>query len=288
MTRIVHVPAGIGDNIWIAQKLLHTSEKFKFLLPAGIPQRGKAIFDLLPQITQCAQYNKVTSYNYIRDHNIQKRFPQWKGIVSSRISTLMLEVNTWLENGNRIEDFFPDLPTSFKIDFVTSEQDRKTASDFINSNKHSYVGIYATSYSTARAWGFWNYNEWVDLIKLIYKKDPSTVFVIIGASWDTDMGYSMMNLLDQCRIPYISTIGTPLGGTVEILKLLDYFIGFPSGLSIINEMLQCNGLMFYPPHLEKMMYTWADKERLKDESHKPMQFCTPDKAFDWLKTEVFV
>lgn len=277
--RIIKVCSGIGDNIWLAQKLVNQSERFNFWLPDGKPQRGKQIFDVLPQIANRATYVPGLSYNLLAKQNIQNKLKNWRQITHPEF---FLTANAHLEAGKRIEDFLPDLPTSFVIDYATDEEDKRTAKLVVPHSTVPVIGIYGSAYSTQRAWGFWDENGWFELIQLLRKKCPEAIFVIIGAHFDIDLAGNLMKLLDEEAVNYIDTIGQPLSVVIEILKRLNYFIGFPSGLSILNETLGKNGVMFYPFHLQPMMNAWANPERIASGEYKGCLFCSPKEIYNWI------
>lgn len=280
--RTIKVCPGIGDNIWLLMKLVNAGERFIFQLSDGKPQRGKQIFDLFPQVAAGAEYVPGLPYKVIKENNIANFLPKFSSI---NIQDFYLSCNEHLEAGHRIEEFLPDLPTTYKLDYVTTNDQHQIASDFLTpglKNKKRHIGIFGSSYSTTRAWGFWNEDGWFELISKIHKYDPGYKFVIIGADWDTDMARNLMSKLEGANIPFVNTVGQDLGTVVEILKHIDYFIGFPSGLSILNETLGKNGVMFYPPHLSKMINAWADPARIQSGDYKGCLFCSPDKIFDWL------
>jgi hypothetical protein len=142
-----------------------------------------------------------------------------------------------------------------------------------------YIGIYGSSYSTARSWNFWGADEWTSFIfnmRLFY---PDATFVIIGAEWDLDLSTHLIANLAAENVKYINTVGTPLSVVIEMMKKLELFIGFPSGLSILNETLAARGtFMFYPEHLQPMMNAWADPRRIESGAYTAQLFCTPDEA----------
>lgn len=273
--RLIRVPAGIGDNIWLFQKLINAKEKFDFHLSASQPQRGKQIFDLLPQLSSSCTYVAGLSFDSVRKASSQFMLGDWAGIQEKGFA---LEANTHLEAGRRIEELFPDLETSFTLDYNTS------ASVLPSDLNLLRIGIYASAYSTVRAWGFWNPREWFDLIQKLHAEKPEAVFYIIGASFD-DLTGELPKLLRQNNIPCVDTVGRDLAYVIELLKTLDYFIGFPSGLSILNETLGQQTFMFYPPHLKKMMYAWADQNRINSHDYIAQLFCTPAEAFNRIATD---
>ncbi len=260
--------AGIGDAIWLIMKLINQPDKFNWVLPNGNPQRGKQLFDLLPQVTESCKYMPGLTYKLIK----QKGFRgEWKNIGSNT----MLEANTHLEAGKRIELFLPDLSTSYVLPYVTN-----TTALELPSGK--LIGIYTSAYNNARQWNGWQAKEWLRLIRLI---GPDYKFVFIGADWDIGVSQEIMAQMNPDE--YVNTIGQPLPVVVEVLKRLDCFIGFPSGLSILNETLGAKQtVMFYPPHLQAMQVAWADPARIESGQYKGCQFCEPQKIYDWLKDRI--
>jgi hypothetical protein len=275
MNRKITVPAGIGDNIWLLMKLINTGEKFDFQLPDGKPQRGKQIFDLLPGVSASCEYVPNLTYKKLAKQNIQNKKKNWKDISEKSFS---LSMNEHLEQGNRIEEFLPDLSTTFKINWDTNIFTPYVEQDLPNTS--NYIGLYGSSYSTSRAWGFWDEHKWLELAKLIHAHNPEYVFVIIGAEWDLDLGRNLVTLLEKNNIPHINTIGNELGYVIELMKRLKYFFSFPSGLGILAPTVDCPVTMFYPPHLIKMMNTWASLEDIQSGQYKGCQFCEPKKIFD--------
>lgn len=275
--RIIRVCPGLGDNVWIMQKLINVKEKFNFQLSNNKPQRGKQLFDMLPQVSASCEYVPGLNYSTIRSTSKQFDKANWTDI---RDKAFSLACNYHLECGKRIEEYLPDLKTSYTLPYDTKGHGFK--SDDL-SDANIYIGIYTSAYSTARSWNFWNEREWFDFIHKIYCEfepdNDSVKFVIIGAAWDIDLSSNLLKLLKDNNIPYLDTIGKSLPYVVELLKQLDYFVGFPSGLSIINETLGKNGMMFYPEHLKLMRYTWADEKRIKDEKYLAPLFCSPSEAF---------
>lgn len=276
MRTIITCP-GIGDFIWIAQKLVNTGEQFKVVMTESTPQRGHQLKELLPGLIADHEYKGIISYKHITNHNIVNRKRRWSDINEQEFH---LSANRHVEGGYRIEKFLPDLPTAYKLDYFTSKSDQHKAAKLLPDGK-KYVGIYTSAYSNARHWNGWQAKEWMELIQNLKGKD--IVFVVIGAEYDIQIPDEIMAAMKQEKIKYVNAVGQPLGVTVEILKRLSYFIGFPSGLSILNETLGKDGLMFYAPHIQKIINTWADPERIKNHNIKECVFCEPEQVYDWLK-----
>jgi ADP-heptose:LPS heptosyltransferase len=278
--RTITLPAGIGDAIWVLSKLANSGERFHFKIPDGTPQRGKQIFDLLPQVAESCTYTPNLNYSKIDKENAARN-KNWKDI---KQQSFTLSANTWLEQGKRLEKWLPDLPISYSLNYNTTNKDRSIAGTLLIQEAH-YIGIYGSAYSNARHWGMWGPDEWFTLIRLMYTRNKEMKFVIIGAPYDNDLAELLMAKLYEFRIPYVNTIGQPLSVVIEILKRLDYFIGFPSGLSILNETLGKDGIMFYPEKLKPMMNAWAHPDRIASGAYKGCQLCPPEQLFDWIRND---
>lgn len=278
MPRLIRVPPGIGDNIWILQKLINAKEKFDFHLSDSKPQRGKQIFDLLPQVAASCTYVPGLSYGTIKRTALCNP-DKWE---AHKDKAFTLECNSHLEAGRRIEEYLPDLPIKYKLSYQTTQQDKAVAATLTPVKDRKLVGIYCSAYSTSRNWGFWNVNEWYDFIEKIYAENTAITFVMIGAEWDADLTGLLMTKMIANSLPFINTVGEQLGVVIEILKRLDYFIGFPSGLSIINETLHKKTFMFYPPNLIPLSTAWPEESRIKSDAYLPVEFCTPAEAFTLL------
>lgn len=275
--QIIKTNPGIGDACWLFQKLINCGEKFAWKIHDGHPQRGKQIFDLLPQLSASCTYTPNLPYRIVGPNNIQKRKPYWHQITEQEF---FLSANEYLESGQRIEGFLPDLPTSYELPFQTQEWEEVVKADF---SKGPYIGIYASAYSTTRNWGFWQEHGWLELIIKLRDLVPEATFVLIGAEWDAELASNLRNLLQKHHISYISTVGKPLGYVIEMMKRLAYGFYFPSGLGILSGLLHRPSTMFYPPALPKLGCSWADPTIIEDGSFKECQFCTPEKIFKWVK-----
>lgn len=279
--RTITLPAGIGDALWVLSKLINSGEKFHFKIPDGSPQRGKQIFDLLPHVAESCTYTPGLSYAKIAQQNIAIKGKKWADI---KQQSFTLSANTWLENGHRLEKFLPDLSISYSLNYATNQSNKDTAGALL-PDTNEYIGIYGSAYSNVRHWGMWGADEWFTLIRLMYSRNRDLSFVIIGAQYDNDLAEILMKKLADFNIPFVNTIGQPLSVVVELLKRLAYFIGFPSGLSILNETLGKDGIMFYPDKLAPMMNAWAHPDRIASGAYKGCQLCSPEQLFDWMKND---
>lgn len=277
--RTVSLPPGIGDCIWLISKLLSTGERFDFHLPDSQPRRGAQIFDMIPKLAASVQYVPGLSYRIVERDNAERFYHEWSRILDQ---SFCLSCNGHLERGQRIESYLPDLKMHYRIDWETAVAEPHALAILQNNTQNHLVGLYASSYAGSRNWGGWRETEWSNLASGMYEKNREFVFVIIGAKWDEDLASGLMRRLRAMKIPFINTIGEPLAVVTEILKRLVYFIGFPSGLSILNETLGKKTFMFYSEAIKALIETWAEPSRIASGDYKGCLFCDPKRAVDWI------
>lgn len=277
--RKIKVCPGIGDNIWLLQKLINSGEQFAFELPDGQPQRGKQIFDILPSVAGVASYNPLVRTADVLKGNIQMDYPTFKSI---KANDFYLNCNTWLERGQRIDKFLPDLKTNYRIAWDTENE--KANIDKLLPEGQKYIGIYTSSMRGATAWELWEEKEWFRLIASIYHEDKGYIFVLIGAEWDLDLSTRLAKVLQENKIPFINTVATEsLGAVVEIMKRLHYFFAFPSGLGILAPTVGCPVTMLYPVHLRLMVNAWADLADIDSGLYTGWVKPTPEQVFSHAK-----
>jgi hypothetical protein len=282
--RTIGVCAGIGDNIWLIQKLVNAGESFNWRLAGDEPRRGHQIFELLPKsLSTTIEYGTFSSAVPL-EASIQMKYHRWSDIEAKNF---YLSINDHVGEGRRIETFFPDLATSFKIDWQTSLPEKLVAKRLLPKEEgRVYIGLYGSSYSSLRAWGFWKAPEWMILARRFRKfLGDRVTFVVIGANFDIDLGKDLVGALHAERISVIPMLGFPLGVVTETMKRLDYFFSFPSGLGMLAASVDCPMMMFYPPHLPRLRNSWAAPEAIESKRYRGQMFCEPEEAFRWTLTE---
>lgn len=284
--RKLTIPPGIGDAIFLLEKLANTGEQFDFVVPDALPQRSHQLQPLLPSVINSVTYGPNLKYKTINENSIHKTKKRWSNIASPEF---FLSANQHLEDGRRIEEFLPDLNTSFQLNYLTTD-DNKLDAEILLPNSGRYIGIYTSAYSTTRNWGFWDEKEWFRLIEMIHEMDEDFIFVIIGAKWDVDLSSKLVSLLHDAQIPYVKLIDQELGMVLECMRRFTYAFYFPSGLPILSETgggSDCT--MFYPPkQLPRMPGTWCDLKRKQSGEFKECFFCEPIAIFEWVRDVYFL
>src|SRR6478736_5078828 len=228
--RTITTAQGIGDWCWLAQKLINQDEKFDWIIPcndfnADVQKRAFQLQKLLPSLINSMTHK---SLKFRRDVASFSHRGTWEQVGKR---DLILEANTHLEAGQRIEKFLPDLKTSFIIPFQTTTENKKEAKGILKGKK--LCGIYTSN--QAKIKDSWLEQDWIDLMNLIIRHNAEYKFVMIGAEYDRPFLDNIMMWGHESH--FETCINKDLGTTIEVLKGLDLLIGFQSGITIINELI---------------------------------------------------
>ena len=287
--RTIKTCPGIGDTLFLFQKLINQPERFNWKIWDGMkngqqaqPQRGHQIFELFPQLVESFEYIPNAGYNKIKRDGYSG---SWS---TAPKGEFVLEANSHLESGKPIDSFLPDLPTSYLLPFPEGEEME------IDTSK-KLIGIYTTSYANAQYMSGWLIREWKSFIELLHAHDSDFHFVFIGAPYDGGLSQEIMKLIPSDW--FTDLMGkTTLLQITWLLRKLHCFVGFQSGLMIMSELMGARQTtMLYSPALKDMMNTWPDPKRIESGSYKGCVFgevdrygalkhlLTPEGLFDWLK-----
>ena len=107
------IPNGIGDISWLISKIVNAEEKCFLLVGEGWPQRAHQYLELLPWLAGF-KYNPHNYQDIMMFGSFHKdEFLTWESIVDSEYGCVFIEPNSFLEKGFRLEEWLPDLKTSF-------------------------------------------------------------------------------------------------------------------------------------------------------------------------------
>lgn len=272
---------GIGDFSWIYSKLVHSPYPLRIRIAEDAKtERALPYVKLLKNIEH-VEYGEKQDYFVLKD--------AWNAYfgdfldAAERGEDLYISANNWLEEGNRLEEFMPDLPTEFHYEIRTTEDDEFIAERYLPEGS-VYFGIYTSSQGGVNSWNAWSRFEWMDFVKRVRNEYPHVVFVLVGAKWDMDLTDRFSGDLRREGIEHINLCGkTPMGVCVEVLKRLAYFAGFASGMGILSNVLNRPQLMLYPDHLEKLMTSWPCPVSLGFGSHQYSLWARPSRVFHQIK-----
>jgi len=262
----VAVPSGIGDVSWAYSKLKY-AEPMLWQVADGWPYRTKPFLDMLDNIAG-VEYGKF-SYDDIVVFASQHAKRTWHEVISNGFGRILIEPNSHLERGGRLEDWLPDLPCDFHYEIHTSSQDQTRAASLLAGLETPLWGISAASYRGSEAWTTWGFDEWSKFLKAFHTKWEGTI-ILLGGFWD-DLTSS---LADE---GYKDLVGkTSVGCMVEVLKQLKGYIGFSSGLGVIRTVLRLPVFMMWPEHQQPLSTSWAPEWMLEDGLYVASRWLEPD------------
>jgi len=232
------VPPGIGDSAWVYMKLCNLDYDFNIEISSpknevgnNIMRRAGGLMEILP---------KVKSYKYLD-------FAVWHDDDTLPLSSdkMWIQANLHLESGKRIESFLPSIPTNLHFDI-----------NLPKCEKYGKIILYTASLRANMNWRGWLPEDWDNIIGYLIGMGLQDDIVMVGAEWDRDyLWYCHQSYPD---IEYM--IGEPLESVLAVVNQAKLLVGFPSGIPIMSIIMGTPTVMFYPKHLEKMMYTFHDKD----------------------------
>jgi len=278
---IVGVPSGIGDVSWVYSKLCNVGERLEYEVADGWPYRTTQFLELLPGVSKASygpfRYDEIMAFEHatgIVDH------PTWARcrIVRDRI---VLAAHHHLEMGRRLEDWLPDLPTSFHYTINIPREDQEKAYAALRPLRAPLWGISAASYRGSEAWKTWGRPEWSRFLRMFEAETGGTI-ILLGGFWD-DLTHAL------ATEGWPELVGkTSIGTAIEILKHLDGYIGFSSGLGILRTVLNKRVFMMWPEHQIELSTSWAPPDMLESGRYAASQWLDPNEVMIrvrlWLET----
>jgi hypothetical protein len=274
------LPSGIGDVSWAYSKLVNAG-RFVYQVADGWPHRTVPFMELLPGV-ETACYGQFNFGDIVAFEGMHGYHPNgsWKDIEAKGFGVTLIEPNRHLEMGKRLEDWLPDLECNFHYEINVPQEDRLKARNRLATHPKPWTGISAASYRGSEAWKTWGYKEWSPFLKDWKSEVGGTIF-LIGGFWDdlTD------TLADD---GYVSLVGkSNIGTVVSILDLLDYYIGFSSGLGVVRTVLKRNAFMLWPDFQAELSTSWAPLDMIESGTYVAQLWRDPTlvikRARRWLK-----
>ena len=257
---VIGVPSGIGDISWVYSKVKNIGEPLEIEVADGWPYRSVPYLELLPKVVK-ATYGGFSYVNIIG-------FQTVNGITGNESwyelrklgDNLLLEVNKHLEAGKRLEKWIPDLPCDFHYEMITTAQDSSQAELLLEGLRKPVIGISAASYRGSEAWKTWGKEQWSAFLPWLEAETGGQV-LLMGGFWD-DLTSSLADM------GYKDIVGrTNTGVMVELLRKMEGYLGFSSGLGVLRTVLSKPAFMMWPNHQFQLATSWAPFEMLEDKSY---------------------
>lgn len=249
----IGLPSGVGDCMWAVGKLKHAGP-LHYLIADGWPYRTQPWFELLgPEVVASVDYGKFT-YTDIVTFQVAQRVTSttpWADLARQEWGQLLIEPNQHLEAGKPLADWLPDLPTDYHLRMHTSEEDQARAARLVGHLPRPITCISAASYRGSEAWKTWQYKEWSPFLRRLHAEVGGSI-VLMGGFWD-DLTASLEEDGYPCLVGK-----TSMGCAVEVLRHCDQFIGFSSGLGMLNVAMWGKTFLLWPDHQVALSTSWAD------------------------------
>jgi len=273
------VPSGIGDVSWAYSKLKYLGPQ-EYHVADGWPHRTVPFLELLPGVSKSSygpfNFGDIVKFESMHGYHPS---PRWADVPKG-FGVTYIEPNRHLEMGRRLEDWLPDLPCDFHYQINIAEEDKIRARNRLDKYPKPWTGISAASYRGSEAWKTWGYEDWSPFLKAWHSEVEGTIF-LLGGFWDdlTD------TLADD---GWVSLVGkTNIGTAISTLDLLDYYIGFSSGLGVLRTVLKKNAFLLWPDFQAELSTSWAPLNMLESRAYTAQLWRPYDlvikRARNWLR-----
>lgn len=262
MSKLVfEVPPGIGDTLWCYQRVasLIGQHDISFKVCGDPPYRANDFVNMMPGITNLG-YGR--SYSICRDLCL----PYDTDLSTLTDGEYCMQLNSWLEKGGMLGDAYPKQAIDHHPKLITTSAHEDQARRVIDraSYRKYKIGFYCSSFAHRPDLGLWLPDEWVTFLGMIYEiLNREVEFVALGAAYD-DRTMQVVDIMRAKGFSVHSTVGeADIGTTIELIKRLEYFFAFPSGLGILGDVVDTPTMMWY----------WSN--RIKEHERFPGTYANP-------------
>lgn len=286
----VVVPPGIGDFSWVWMKLSSTDVLWNVLATDGGPGRLGQISEIVPGIYSNGAAGM--GYNVLRRSTMPPNTTRAQLYAAARRGNVLLEANAYLEDGNRIESWLPDIPVDFHFEIEPSQVMVDRATSLVPDGP--FVVVFAANIHTIHSWGSgvsadkvaWTHHHWVEFMRLFRERVADIPFVVIGVSWDQTVADAITAGAAAIGIRVVNLCGKlHLGESLHAMSLSSYGLYFPSGMGVLAQVIEAPATMFYadvPAH-HGLIGSWADPELIKSGEFTERVFCPVEVMVDWIR-----
>ena len=292
----VCVPSGIGDALWALSKMrdwltvrgLAAKDAVDVILCGGAPYRALELIERLDFVRRASYSDlRVTEADYTApdgSYNYAPSQPDWHGR-----HCWLLQANKHLEQGGRLEDWFPH----YRTDWTMLERYRRDeAADAFAADLAARLGRYAVLFAGSlggnTTWGhnrnaLWQPGQWRELADGFRKEGLRIVWV--GAEYDRSYFEHLgMDVAD------VDGVGKwPLLQTLVVIDHATCMVAYQSGLAVYAAWRGVPCGMFWRPYgdsidpsafvsfRETMASGWVQRKAVAEGNYLPLIYtrCSP-------------
>jgi hypothetical protein len=237
---VIRIVPGIGDIYWLMRKIngmkvdIEICEDNRF-------RRGIQLFGVMEHSFTSVKYGDFTGKEVLQKADY---CPRWENLKDKDI--IYLSANKWLDEGNRIEKFLPDLPLL--------KPTIKLGKSFTDPDS---ILIYTSSKENTRKSNLWGVDEWHEFINL-FPNDQK--FTITGATYDFDLMEALIFKNSDRKMKLC--FDRKLVDVLASIKTAKCFLSRASGLGILGEAVGGRVYMMYPQKEQPLITSWPDKSSI--------------------------
>jgi hypothetical protein len=273
------VPSGIGDISWIYSKVcgLAKTRVIGIEICDDLPHRSAPFVELLPDILSLG-YAQGMSYSGV----VSEALPTQTDLSHLSDGEYVISLNNHLESGNYLKEAFPAQGTNYH--YYLPESFEEPRLERLKSCDRVKIGFYCSSIEHRPELAFWEPQEWVQFLDMVRSAYPSALFVGIGAPYD-DKTLEVCDLLGERGYPIMRCLDQHIGVTIDVIRNLDFFFSFPSGLGILADVVNTPCQMWFwsnVPGWEShagLPGKYADPEHVESGFHYTAPYEDPETSF---------
>jgi len=175
---------------------------------------SKEFLELLPFVDDSIVLPKQPSFDFCKPVKQRKTIKER----SDPGLDYLIEFNTQLEAGTRIENILPEYAINFNYPILEDEEAKIFAKNIREEVGEKLVLVYTSNFGMFRAWtkNTWSPQDWIKLVENIYNSTGCRV-VLVGKEWDKDYT-SVIKDLDKRNLILNMTTKTNVKQILEFMK----------------------------------------------------------------------
>lgn len=245
----IKVMQGIGDIMWVHQKLFNYVDEFEYVvqvipndISVKLQTRGVNFIKTWPKV-KSVNIELTTDEEYTRQATGIWRSPDFLDGTIDHFS-----LNKWLETGNKLEDL-DDNTVKWKIELPTKEM----------SVDNKFCCLYVSGNNFVKE-ECWKLTRWANLLGKV-----DMPIYLLGASYDIKCLKGLYEILfENMNKPVRIYMDHPPEEVAYLLKECEFFIGYQSGLNIMCEQFNTPQLMVYLNWVYPMKDAWVSPDNRND------------------------
>jgi hypothetical protein len=257
------VPQGIGDIVWVYQKLAPLCAGIRFRVTEfggdrpDVERRALATIAALPKVVG-VETVRVQIYPPALEE--RRRLTDLLPDLATGAG-VYFAANPWLEAGAPLESIDPDLPVAWDLGVTPVRP---------VGLPERYVVLYVSGDAARHATlceKVWPVAAWVRLVECLAaagKIDPAAEVVVIGAGFDAPVTLELTERVRGLGFAARAVYDLDLARLLGLFAGADLFLGYQSGLNVLAGSVGANQFMMYFPRIAPMGCAWVRPEHRTD------------------------